>query len=333
MDISNMITTVDSHTEGEPTRVVTGGVPHVPGKTMSEKKEWLKNNLDHLRRMLMWEPRGHRDMFGSIITSPVSSRAHVGVIFMDSEGYLDMCGHGSMGTVKVLLETGMIPMELRDGLCGVVLDTPAGEVEAGAVIKDQKVERVTIRNVPSFWYDRLSIPLPDMGEITVNIAYGGNYFALVHARELNIDLEPEAMDRIKATALLIRDKVNKAITIEHPLTGKKGRVDLVEIYSEEPEPRNVVVFGSGQVDRSPCGTGTCAKMALLYEQNRLAPGELYPYKSLFGTRFHGRIVGETLVGNQRAIIPEITGKAYITGIHQFIADRKDPFKDGFLPLS
>lgn len=327
-----MITTVDTHTAGEPTRVVTGGIPHVPGRTMTERKQWLQNNLDQLRRTLMWEPRGHQDMFGAVITSPVCEEAEVGVIFMDSDGYLDMCGHGSIGAVTVLLNTGMLSVPDQNGPVTrqVVLDTPAGLVIAKAQLKDGKVHAVTIRNVAAFLYDTLQIDMPSLGAVPVNIAYGGNFFALVKSSDLGI---PLAMDRIKelqSVGVILRHHVNREIDISHPGSGRKARVDLVEIYEDGDVARNVVIFGAGQVDRSPCGTGTCAKMAMLYEQNRLAIDEQYLYQSLFGTTFTGRIVEETAVGAKRAVIPEITGRAYITGIHQFVIDPDDPLRSGFL---
>lgn len=331
MEISRMITTVDSHTAGEPTRVVTGGVPHIPGNTMRAKKCWLQENLDHLRKTLMWEPRGHQDMFGAILTSPVSADANTGIIFMDSGGYLDMCGHGSIGTVTALVATGMVPIPQQEnnGVLDLLLDTPAGKIKAKVQIENSKAKAVTIQNVPAFLYKTVSLELPGIGEITVHISYGGNFFALVNAYDLNIDLQPENIKQLQHRGMEIRNKINAEHTIVHPETGKKAQVDLVEIYEDSLQPKNVVIFGTGQVDRSPCGTGTCAKMALLHEKGRLGLNQPYVYRSLFDTTFTGRLIQETVVGGLRAVVPEIEGRAFITGIHQFVIDREDPLGHGF----
>ncbi len=331
MEISRMITTVDSHTAGEPTRVVTGGVPHIPGETMHAKKCWLQENLDHLRKTLMWEPRGHQDMFGAILTSPSSDNANVGVIFMDSGGYLDMCGHGSIGAVTALVDTGMvsIPQQENNGILDLVLDTPAGKVKARVQTENSKAKAVTIRNVPAFLYKTVSLELSGIGEITVHISYGGNFFALVKACDLNITLLLGNIKQLQHRGMEIKDKINREHTITHPKTGKKAQVDLVEIYEDSQQPKNVVIFGAGQVDRSPCGTGTCAKMALLHEKGHLRLNQPYVYRSLFDTAFTGRLIQETTVGGLRAVVPEIEGRAFITGIHQFVIDREDPLGHGF----
>ncbi len=331
MEISRMITTVDSHTAGEPTRIVTSGVPHIPGETMIAKRIWLQENLDHLRKTLMWEPRGHRDMFGAILTSPASVDADVGVIFMDNGGYLDMCGHGSIGAVTVLVDTGMIPIPPQDNnaILNLVLDTPAGKVNARIQTENSKVKAVTIQNVPAFVYKKVLLDLSGIGKITVHICYGGNFFAMVKACDLAIALLPGNIKQLQQRGMEIRDKINREHTITHPGTGKKTQVDLVEIYEDGLEPKNVVIFGAGQIDRSPCGTGTCAKMALLHDKGLLNLNQLYVHKSIFGTSFTGRLIQETTVGGIPAVVPEIEGRAFITGIHQFVIDKEDPVGNGF----
>lgn len=328
MRISRMITTVDTHTAGEPTRVVTGGVPCIRGNNMQKKKEWMAENCDYLRRMLLWEPRGHRDMFGAVITEPISDNADMGVIFMDSGGYLDMCVHGSIGVVTVLVETGIVKCENLSGK-EIILDTPAGEVYAKLEIENGKVKAVTIRNVPSFLYSSASIRVKSIGNVPVDIAYGGNFFALVEAKSLNVKVEPGEVKRLIEFGVDIRETVNKEVDIVHPATGNKSKVNLVEIFEDTSPPRNAVIFGLGQVDRSPCGTGTCAKMAMLHAKNKLEVGQTYRYKSIIDTEFQGKIVGEARVGDYKAIIPEVTGSAYIIGIQQFVIDEEDPFKYGF----
>ena len=335
MKISQMISVVDSHTAGEPTRVVTGGISHIPGNDMRQKKEWMAKNRDYLRKMLMWEPRGHRDMFGAFVTGPTSDDADVGVIFMHCGGYLDMCGHGSIGVVTVLLETGIIKPETtaEKQKREITLDTPAGKVYSRANVDDGRVKNVTVRNVPSFYYASVKISLKSVRNLTVHIAYAGNYFALVECSSLATKIEPRAINKLIELGLEIKQTVNREIEIVHPVTRKKDKVDIVEIYEETSPPRNVVIFGPGQVDRSPCGTGTCAKMAMLHAHSKLHVGQPYRYRSILGTEICGRIVEETKVGDYKAIIPEITGRAYITGIQQFVIDDEDPFKHGFEILS
>jgi len=328
MNFSHIINAVDSHTMGEPTRVVTSGIGHIPGASMQDKKEWISKNRDYIRQMLMLEPRGHKDMFGAIITEPVSDEADAGVIFMDTKGYLDMCGHGSMGTAMVLLETGMIQFDKKENSKSFALDTPAGLIHARAQVKDGRVSEITIRNRESFFELSSEIILDNLGPINVDIAYGGNYFALVNAELLNLEVKPLNIPSLKRLALEIRDKVNRTFKAIDPGSNAPGMVNLVEIYENTLPNRNIVVFGQGQIDRSPCGTGTSAKMALLHHQGNLKIGEPYIYQSVFGTQFRGEIIRETSVNGKPAIIPEISGKAFITGFQQFVADEDDPYKFG-----
>ncbi len=332
MNIKKMVTTVDAHTAGEPTRIVTGGIPHIPGKTMVEKKKWTQIHLDDLRKMLMWEPRGHEDMFGAILTEPVSAGADAGVIFMDAGGYLDMCGHGSMGAASVLIDTGMVSLEgLEPGAARtIVLDTPAGMITARVRVHDGSAGAVTVCNVPAFYYDSVAVDLPGFRKIHVDIAYGGNFFALVNVEQLGLRLSLACLDPLKAMGLEIRRLVNQAVSIMHPGTLQPAQVDLTEIYQQDDPVKNVVIFGSGQVDRSPCGTGTCAKMACLHRSGHLGLGQNFVHRGILDTTFVGRVVKETRVGKMAAVIPEITGHAHITGFHQFAAQEKDPFKNGFL---
>ncbi|MBG0778372.1 MAG: proline racemase family protein, partial [Desulfotignum balticum] len=286
---------------------------------------------DHIRQMLMLEPRGHQDMFGAILTEPVTDGADTGVIFMDSGGYLDMCGHGSMGAVVVLLETGMLSGDIQEknNPRTLALDTPAGLIHARAVIKDNRVTSVTIQNRDSFFCESMEIELDPIGKVPVDIAYGGNYFALVNADHLNLPVTPAHIDPLKKLGIAIRTAVNRQFIFSHPVSGLSATVALTEIYENTDPPRNIVVFGTGQVDRSPCGTGTSAKMAFLHHKGRLKPEEPYAYQSVFGTQFMGKILKETQVGDRPAIVPEITGNAWITGFHEFVVDATDPYAFGF----
>lgn len=333
MFITNSIHAVDSHTMGEPTRIIIGGIPNIPGKTMAEKKQYLVDNLDHIRTATMLEPRGHNDMFGSIITQPCNDEADFGIIFMDGGGYLNMCGHGSIGAVTVAIETGMVTSV--EPYTDVVMDTPAGIVRAKAKVENGKVREVSIVNVPAFLYKKdVQIEMPEIGTVTFDISFGGSFFAIVDAKQLGIKVEPKNTQKLTEIGLKMRDIINETIEIEHPTLSHIKTVDLVEIYDDPTHPeanyKNVVIFGQGQVDRSPCGTGTSAKLATLHAKGHLKEGELFVYESILGTLFKGRIVGKDKIANYDAIIPEITGAAYITGFNHFVIDPQDPVKYGFI---
>ncbi|RKD23674.1 proline racemase [Caminicella sporogenes DSM 14501] len=324
---------VDSHTMGEPTRIVIGGIPNIPGKTMAEKKAYLENEMDHIRKSIMLEPRGHNDMFGSVITSSVHEEADFGIIFMDGGGYLNMCGHGSIGAVTVAIETGII--KAVEPYTNVVMDTPAGIVKAKAKVENGKVKEVSIVNVPAFHYKKdVEIDVPGIGKVVLDISFGGSFFAIVDAKQLGLKVAPQNTQKLIEVGLNIRDIINKSIEIQHPELEHIKTVDLVEIYDEPTHPdanlKNVVIFGQGQVDRSPCGTGTSAKLATLYSKGKIKENELFVYESILGTLFKGRVVGTTEVKGYKAIIPEITGSAYITGFNHFLIDPDDPLKYGFV---
>ncbi|WDV46818.1 proline racemase [Clostridiaceae bacterium M8S5] len=324
---------IDSHTMGEPTRIITGGIPKIPGKTMADKKTYLENELDHLRTAIMHEPRGHNDMFGSIITTPTVEDADFGIIFMDGGGYLNMCGHGSIGAITAAIETGMV--EAQEPFTNVKMDTPAGIVTAQAKVEDSKVKEVSIVNVPAFLYKKdVKVEMPEIGEVTFDISFGGSFFAIVHAKQLGLKIIPENTSKLKEIALELRNIINKNIEIKHPTLNHIKTVDLIEIYDESTNPeatyKNVVIFGQGQVDRSPCGTGTSAKLATLYSKGKLKEGEDFIYESILGTLFKGKIVGTGKLKDYTTITPKITGASYITGFNHFVIDPDDPVKYGFV---
>ena len=327
-----LIKAIDSHTMGEPTRVIYDGFPELHGDTMMQKKEYLTAHYDHLRSALMLEPRGHRDMFGALMTEPVHEEADFGVIFMESGGCLNMCGHGSIGTAAVIVETGMIPV--AEPYTDVVLDAPAGLIRARVHVVDGKAQEVSILNVPSFLYlEQQKVSLPEWGEIRFDISFGGSFFALINAEEIGLRLEADNIDRVEALGMKLLTEINRKISVKHPALDIKT-VDLVEFYShtdtEKANMKNCVVFGDGQIDRSPCGTGTSAKIASLYAKGQLKLGEEFVYESITGTLFRAVAMSETEVGGYRAIIPQITGNAYLTGISQWILDERDPQEYGFL---
>lgn len=333
MVISRIINAVDSHTAGEPTRIIVGGLPYIPGKTMPEKKEFLEKNLDWMRTALMLEPRGHANMFGSVLTAPTSVEADFGIIFMDGGGYLNMCGHGTIGAATVAVETGIVP--LVEPITHVTLEAPAGIVHAEVEVVGNKAKSVTFTNVPSFLYKRdVKVTTPKLGEVTFDIAFGGSFFAIIKDHYFGCEILPENSGKLLEMAMELRDIINKEVKVQHPILPHINTVDLVEIYgkasTEEANYRNVVIFGDGQIDRSPCGTGTSAKMASLCAKGELAVGEEFVYESITGTTFKGKIIGKTKVGEFDAFIPQITGSAWITGFNEFVIDETDPVKHGFV---
>lgn len=334
MIIKKSIHAIDSHTMGEPTRIITSGVPRIPGKTMAEKKEYLEKNLDYIRTAVMNEPRGHNDMFGSILMEPISDEADFGIVFMDGGGYLNMCGHGSIGAASAIVETGMV--DVKEPITRVVLESPAGLIKADVRVEDGKIKETTITNVPSFLFKKdLKVDVPDIGEVTLDISFGGSFFAIVDMtqKNLNINICPENAQHIKEAGIKIRDEVNKSIIVSHPYLEHIKTVDLVEFYAASKNPlatlQNVVVFGAGQVDRSPCGTGTSAKLATLVSKGMLGMNEDFVYESITGTIFKGKAIKEIKIGEYDGIIPQITGRAYITGFNHFVIDEDDPLKYGF----
>lgn len=330
------IFTVDTHTMGEPTRIVLAGMGRIAGKTMSEKRDYCSRHYDHYRTILMHEPRGHRDMLGAILTEPVAEEAEFGVIFMDSGGYLNMCVHGTIGIITAALEIGIIDVENTAN--PILIDTPAGIVKTTVNMLKNEVTEVSVTGIPSFMlYDAVDIKLPGSGSIPIDIAFGGSFFAIVESRLLGLAVVQENLPKLVDVGMRIKTIINDSIKVNHPTLDHIQSVDLVEITEESADTasnaRNIVVFGNGQFDRSPCGTGTCAKMATLYAKNRLKLGQWFINESIIGTTFKGRLIEETSIGALRGVVPEITGCAYITGIQHFIVHPNDILGRGFLVQS
>lgn len=325
--------TIDAHTVGEATRIVVGGIGPIRGATMAEKRLYMMHHLNADRQVLMLEPRGHRDMFGAVITEPVHPEADLGVIFMDTDGYLHMCGHGTIGVVTVAIEAGLLQPKGEE--TPVVLDTPAGLIRTVARVQGGRVQEVRFTNVPAYLARAgLTFPVPGYGEVTVDVAFGGNYFALLPASQLGLQTSLKDLPKLVEAGMAIRAAANQAFNPVHPVDDHVQGIGLTEFYGEAdraggPVP-NVVVFGEGSVDRSPCGTGTCAKMAAMYFHGQLGLNEEYRSAGILGTVFRGRLLQEVDLGPVRAVVPEVTGSAYITGYHQFVVDPTDPLSGGFL---
>jgi proline racemase len=322
---------VDSHTEGMPTRVVTGGVGPIPGATMLERKLHFEQHLDELRLLLMREPRGHGAMSGAILQPPLRDDADWGVIFIEVSGLLPMCGHGTIGVATVLVETGMV--EVTEPETVIRLDVPAGLVEARVQVQDGRARAVTIRNVPAFLHaqDR-AVEVPGIGTVRYDMAYGGNFYALTPAADAGLVVDPKRSDELVHAGLAVMAAINETDRPVHPEDARISGCHHVVFHEPGRDGADAVAATSihpGWLDRSPCGTGTSARMAQLHAQGRLAVGEPFVNESVIGTRFTGRVVSETTVGGRPAIVPEITGRAWITGMGQYLLDSEDPFPAGF----
>jgi proline racemase len=331
-----IISTIDSHTAGESTRLVVNGLPPIRGRTVAEKLAYAQEHLAWVPGFLMREPRGHNDMFGAVLLPPCVPEADAAVIFMDNQGYEPMCGHAIIGIVTSLIETGVVgAMEPETRL---TLDTAAGFVRAFARVQRGQVESVSFDNVPAFVFRQNAIlSLPDLGPVAIDVAFGGNFFALVDARRLGVELIPTQTARLVDWGMRILQAANDAVAVSHPELPHIDRIIDLRFYtepgSEGANSRNAVVLGDHMLDRSPCGTGTCAEMALRYARGQLSLGEPFVVESILGTRFTGQVMAEAQVGRGSsafpAIIPRVTGSAYVTGLHQFVLQCNDPFPQGF----
>ena len=323
---------VDSHTEGMPTRVITGGVGVLPGATMFERRQRFVAERDDLRTLLMYEPRGHASMSGAILQPPTRPDADYGVLYIEVSGCLPMCGHGTMGVATVLVETGMVEVTEPETL--IRLDTPAGLVTTRVRVEDGHAVSVTLDNVASYCHglDQV-VDVPGFGEVRYDIAYGGNFYAIVKLDDLGIPFERSEKQRMLDAGLAIMDAVNEQNPVAHP---ENPEIDVCHhVYLEAPgstaqHSRHAMAIHPGWFDRSPCGTGTSARMAQLHARGELEVGAELLNESFIGSRFLGRIAGTTTVGDRPAVLPQVTGRAWITGTAQYMLDPTDPFPAGFL---
>ena len=332
MRARRVISAVDSHTEGMPTRVVTGGVGQVPGATMTDKRLYAMEHLDGLRGLLMNEPRGHSSMSGALLQAPTRDDADWGVIFIEASGFLTMCGHGTIGVATVLVETGMV--EVTEPVTEIRLEVPAGLVIARVAVENGAAKHVTIENVPSF-VERLdaAIDVPGYGTVPYSIAFGGNFYALVDLDAVGLPFDRARQDEIVQAGLAIMDAINGANPPRHPVIEGTNHVHHVEFIapgSDATRSRHAMAIHPGWFDRSPCGTGTCARMAELHARGELALETDFVNESFIGTEFTGRLLRETTVGDLPAVVPTITGRAWVTGMGQYFLDEDDPFPEGFV---
>ncbi len=333
-----VITTLDTHTVGEPLRIVTGGMPELPGETILARRRYMQEHYDHIRKALMWEPHGHYNMYGAILTPPVTPEADLGVLFIHNEGYSTMCGHGTIGLATALLETGALPS--GENPTPVNLDTPAGLVRATAHLNDTgHVEYVSFLNVPSFLYARdVEIEVSNYGRLTVDIAFGGAFYVVLPASQIGLRVSPEQVSLLVEAGEAIKRAVNAYIQVRHPVEDDLSFV-YGTIFTDQPEDpahhsRNVCIFANGEVDRSPTGTGVSARLALHFAKGEVIESQRIMIESILGSSsvFAGSVVERTQVGSFEAIVPEVSGMARITGRHEFFLDPQDEIGRGFLLL-
>ena len=332
MRFDRLLNTIDFHTAGIGMRLLTSGLGRVPGHTIGEKRRWFQAELDDLRTGLCLEPRGHRGLLIAVMTEPVTPAAQFGLFFIYPGGYYVSCGEGTIGAVTAAIETGMVTR--RGPETPVIVDTEAGAVETIARWDGNRVREVTLRWTPSF----VAMPgqvveVEGVGEVPVDIAVGaGNVFAIVEAAALGVAVRRELARKIAQRGIAVREAVNAQLQVEVPGAGKTSVENVLvhELPDQAGRSPNALVWGPGQVDAAPCGSGTCARLALFHHRGMMAVGSTFVSEGLLGLAFTARIAAETEVEGRPAVLPEITGTSYLTGFSQLLVDPEDPLRAGYL---
>lgn len=326
------ITVLDAHTGGEPLRIILDGLPQIKGATILEKRRYLKENLDVYRKLLMWEPRGHADMYGAIVTEPILPDSDFGIIFLHNEGYSSMCGHGIIAITKVAVETGLV--QATEPETKIKIDSPAGQITAFAKVTNGKVSSVYFHNVPSYvaLKDK-TVKVPGLGDVRFDISFGGAYYAYVHAADVNVAMTPAHNRELIDKGMAIKHAVMEQFPFSHPfepdLSFLYGTIFTGPALTDKAHSRNVCIFADGEVDRSPTGTGVSGRMALHYERGELKMGEEMIIESITGSSFKCSVKEETTFGGYKAVIPQVEGTAYICGKNTLLIHPDDPFTEGF----
>jgi len=327
------ITAIDAHTGGEPFRVIVDGFPELQGNTILERRRFAKEHYDHVRTALMWEPRGHADMYGCILTPPVTADADFGIVFIHNEGFSTMCGHGIIGIATVVLETGMLPITVPT--TKLKIDSPAGLITAYAHIENGHVKSVSFHNVPSFVValDEV-VDVPGLGKIRYDLAFGGGFYAYVNASDAGVTCLPEDFRPLIEKGMAIKRAVMQSKEIVHPFEKDLGFL-YGTIFVGPPtqagsQSQNVCIFAEGEVDRSPTGTGVSGRLAIHHRRGEIKKNESITIESIIGSKFTGKVIEETTFGPYPAIIPEVEGEAYIIGRNELWINPNDPLKDGFI---
>lgn len=327
------IRTIDLHTGGEPLRVYTDGLPDIKGNTILEKRRYFRDNFDFIRTGTMFEPRGHADMYGAIITEPTTDDADFGTFFLHNEGYSTMCGHAIIALTKLVLDTGMI--EKEGDHPELIINAPPGKIYAKAFRKEGIVQKVSFRNVPSFLLlKEEEIEVEGIGKVKFDVAFGGAFYAFCDADKLDLKLEGSDYNRLIEYGRKIKYTVMDQFEIKHPfevdLSFLYGTIFTGKAFDPKNHSRNVCIFAEGEVDRSPTGSGVSARAALHHAKGELKEGERITIESILGTTMDVEVVETTTFGKHQAVIPEVTGTAYITGQNEFYFDPTDPLKEGFI---
>ena len=344
MHIERIVTAVDAHAAGEPGRVITGGVLDVPGNTMFEKRVYLERHADGLRKLMLREPRGYPALCCNVLLPPTDPQADAGFVIMEQTEYPAMSGSNTICVVTVLLETGILPA--IEPVTELTLETPAGLVGVSATVQDGKVNSVTFENVPAFaTHLDAVLDVPQLGSVTVDVAWGGMFYVIADAERLGLRLTPDNGSELARVGEMLRAAAAEQLPVTHPENPRIQGVSISQLSGPADRPdarlKNVVVVSTGAldwdrpdtwtgaIDRSPCGTGTCAKMAALYERGELGLNQEFRHEGILGTVFTGRLIREATVGSCRAVVPTLTGTAWITGSGQYTVDPSDPFPEGF----
>lgn len=327
-----LIESIDTHTAGNPTRNLVAGVPTIQGDTMPEKMQYAKEHLDWVRTVAMLEPRGHSNMSGAIWVPPCHPEAHMGILFIDAGGYMPMCGHSTIGCVTAMLESGRV--RITGEVTEVNIDTPAGLVRTKAAIENGRVKSVAFKNIPSFLFCSGEVDVPGAGKVPFDVAYGGNTYAIADSKYFEgLELRSGYLGQIEHWAQAFGEAVRKAVKFQHPTQPFINVISHVMFYGKPDDPnatyRNTVVFLPNSVDRSPCGTGTSARVASLFAKGELALNEEFVHESVIGTQFRARIVEPATVGACKGGVPEVGGRAHITGLLKFVVDPEDALGHGF----
>jgi len=344
MRFSSMITAVDAHACGEPGRVITGGVLDVPGRSMFEKKTWLETYADEVRLRMLREPRGYPAANCNLLLPPTLPEADAGYVIMEQVEYPPMSGTNTICVATVLIETGMV--RAAEPVTHLKLETPAGLIDVQAEVHNGKARKVTFRNVPAFaTHLDAQVEVPGLGTVTVDVAYGGMFYVIAEAAPLGFRLTPDEARDIVRVAETIKAAAREQLPVAHPENPAIAGITIAQLSSAPLRPeahrRNTVVVSTGKLDwsrpatwtgaldRSPCGTGTCAKMAVLHAKGALPLGQDFVHEGILGTTFTGRLLEESRVGPYPAVVPSLSGQAWITGFAQYVVDPEDPFPDGF----
>ena len=330
----NCITTIDSHTEGEVTRLIVNGLGDIKGKTMMDKLEWFKSRYDHIRCLLTKEPRGSKEILAALVTKNVTKNAKFGLIYMDAKRYPYLCGHATIGAVATLARTGFLKLEQGENL--VPVDTPSGLMDARVFVQEDKLDAVAINMVPSFVYDTgQEIEVKGFGTIKVDLVCTGGFFAMVDSSQIRIEPVLENKEVLTDLGMKIINAANEQLTVSHPVRPDVRTIDVTEFYDSQYDEgkafgKGMVIYGESHADRSPCGTGTAAKLTLLHHYGKIKMNQRYINYSPLGTYFDAMLVKKEKIGSVDGFIVQIKGMAYLTGVHHFIVENNDPFQQGFI---